>query len=284
MAEFIQKTDTLNEGREKLNEAIKDSETAKVTAKGAEGVAGQAKQIAQTAEDKADSVQTQFDQVIIEGDSSVEAAQARVDEIGEAHPTLKAGVDDGFTKVTSQLADIAYNMSALVGDGAIDDRTAIQNIINTAQLNKVKKVVFPKATYRINDILIVSGDDLELDFSGSTILSYAKASSNYKGETGIFSVTGEFVETDVSPISYYRSIYDGGSHKPPANSPQLIALEGHTNTTSKIKTSNNSYFSVGDEIMLNGWTKSDSTPFTIDTYYPQIRLVANIIDIDNNYI
>ena len=106
MAELIQKQDTLNEGRVKLNNAITDAEKAKADAGSAVSTSNQAKQIAQTAEDKADSVQTQFNQVVIEGDSSVEAAQARVDEKGESHDTLKARIDNGFTSVTSQLADV----------------------------------------------------------------------------------------------------------------------------------------------------------------------------------
>src|SRR5690625_2040974 len=68
--EHINKTDTLNEGREKLNNAI-----------------------------------TAFNETVVEGDSSVEAAQARVDEKGRVHPTLKARIDDGMNSVNSQLAE-----------------------------------------------------------------------------------------------------------------------------------------------------------------------------------
>src|SRR5690625_643965 len=100
MAELIQKTDTLNEGREKLNEAIKDAGKAKIDS-------SEAKATAEQALDNSESTQTQLDQVVIDGDSSVEAAQARVDEKGQSHTTLKDRIDDGFTKVNSQLADKA---------------------------------------------------------------------------------------------------------------------------------------------------------------------------------
>lgn len=106
MAEFIQKTDTLNEGREKINAAIQDAEDAKTDARQAVNISNQAKQIAQTAEDKADSTQKQLDTIVIDGDSSVEAAQARVDEKGQTHSTLKDRIDDGFTKVNTQLVEI----------------------------------------------------------------------------------------------------------------------------------------------------------------------------------
>src|SRR5690625_4035975 len=73
--EHIEKTDTLNEGREKLNNAI-----------------------------------TAFNETVVEGDSSVEAAQARVDEKGVPHPTLKARIDDGMNSVNQQLAQTEYEI------------------------------------------------------------------------------------------------------------------------------------------------------------------------------
>ena len=100
MAELIQKQDTLNEGREKINTAITDAEQAKVTAVEADVKATQALE-------NSESTQTQLDTIVINGDSSVEAAQARVDEKGVGHTTLKDRIDDGFTKVTSQLNDTA---------------------------------------------------------------------------------------------------------------------------------------------------------------------------------
>ena len=96
MAELIQKQDTLNEGRVKINAAITDAEQAKVTADGADTKATQALA-------NSENTQTQLDTIVINGDSSVEAAQARVDEKGVGHTTLKDRIDDGFTKVTSQL-------------------------------------------------------------------------------------------------------------------------------------------------------------------------------------
>lgn len=68
MAELIQEQDTLNEGRVKINAAI-----------------------------------TAFNETVVEGDSSVEAAQARVDENGVPHPTLKARIDNGFEKTATHL-------------------------------------------------------------------------------------------------------------------------------------------------------------------------------------
>ena len=111
MAELIQKQDTLNEGRVKINAAITDAEQAKVTADEADSKATQALA-------NSENTQTQLNTIVINGDSSVEAAQARVDEKGVGHTTLKDRIDDGFTKVTSQLNDTANK----VGQGSYVDK------------------------------------------------------------------------------------------------------------------------------------------------------------------
>src|SRR5690606_12180325 len=97
MADLIQKTDTLNQGREKLNTAITDAETAKIVSEQADDKATQALA-------KSESTQTQLDTIVIEGDSSVEAAQARVSTEGTAYATLKQRLDTEYEEVTTQLA------------------------------------------------------------------------------------------------------------------------------------------------------------------------------------
>src|SRR5690625_290556 len=97
--EHINKTDTLNEGREKIKEAIDGANAADVTSKAADTKATQALA-------NSESTQTQLDTIVIDGDSSVEAAQARVDEKGVPHPTLKARIDVGMNSVNQQLAQI----------------------------------------------------------------------------------------------------------------------------------------------------------------------------------
>lgn len=86
MADLIKQNDSLNSGREKINRSIEQSERA-------ENVANQSVDDAYYAKEKADSTQKQLEQVVIEGDSSVEAAQARVDATGGTHNTLKERVD-----------------------------------------------------------------------------------------------------------------------------------------------------------------------------------------------
>src|SRR5690625_600682 len=133
MAELIQKTDTLNEGREKLNEAIKDAEKAKTDS-------SEAKSTANTALANSESTQTQLDTIVIEGDSSVEAAQARVDEKGQSHTTLKERIDDGFTKVNTQLAEKVNIEDQLIDlshycvlDGVADDTDSFELAVSDAK-------------------------------------------------------------------------------------------------------------------------------------------------------
>ena len=99
--------------------------------------------VANSADTLSKSVQEQFNQVVIDGDSSVEAAQARVDASGVTKTTLKQRLDDDYTEVTTQLAqteqqltgrgvDVLYPPAPYVGaktDGS-DSTVAIQNLLN----------------------------------------------------------------------------------------------------------------------------------------------------------
>src|SRR5690625_1001714 len=110
--EHINKTDTLNEGREKLNNAI-----------------------------------TAFNETVVEGDSSVEAAQARVDEKGVPHPTLKARIDDGMNSVNQQLAQTETQIINL--DNKKADESAVSNSLNVVKNQKVDQVTFDIVTHEI---------------------------------------------------------------------------------------------------------------------------------------
>lgn len=120
-AEYINEEDVLDEGRVKLNRAISQANKSEADAANAVNTSNQAKHIANNAVSMAESTQTQLDTIVIEGDSSVEAAQARVDEKGESHPTLKARIDDGFTSVTSQLSNIAISIDQFGSFGSAED-------------------------------------------------------------------------------------------------------------------------------------------------------------------
>lgn len=147
--EYIEYDDVLREGTDKLNKSIEKAYDADEKSDGAVSTANDAKEQSQQAEDKADNVQQQFDQVVIEGDSSVEAAQARVKEDGTEFDTLRDRLNDS----DEQLAHIDYKILALgvnvkedlgaKGDGETDD---------TEVLNSHKEgdtLIFPAGTYMI---------------------------------------------------------------------------------------------------------------------------------------
>ncbi|MCM3053666.1 hypothetical protein [Caldibacillus thermoamylovorans] len=101
----------LNQAIDNANEAIKKSTTSDINA---------AKALT-----TANSVQEQFNQVVIEGDSSVEAAQARVSSTGTTYTTLKERLDQEHESVTTQLAEIPKDLiklkrSALLNNNFIE--------------------------------------------------------------------------------------------------------------------------------------------------------------------
>ena len=88
----------------KSAEALTKSQNALNVANGIDAKATNALSLSESADTLSKSVQEQFNQVIIDGDSSVEAAQARVDASGQTNPTLKARLDKEHNEVIAQLA------------------------------------------------------------------------------------------------------------------------------------------------------------------------------------
>ena len=112
MAQKIEYSDNLKKGTDKLNESIEQSNVASQKAITAEQTANQAIQ-------QSESTQTQLDNIVIEGDSSVEAAQARVDSKGESFPTLKSRLDNFEVSATQQLLQTdstVLNLNSRVGE------------------------------------------------------------------------------------------------------------------------------------------------------------------------
>lgn len=103
-----QALEALSTAKSAKSEAASASNTANAIdgkASSAIVTADASKAQSQQAENKADSVQSQFDQVLIDGDSSVEAAAARIGTDNEAHATLKKRLDSENQKVTMHLME-----------------------------------------------------------------------------------------------------------------------------------------------------------------------------------
>ena len=92
-------------------EALTKSQNALNVANGIDAKATNALSLSESADTLSKSVQEQFNQVVIDGDSSVEAAQARVDASGQTNPTLKARLDKEHNEVTAQLAQTATQLA-----------------------------------------------------------------------------------------------------------------------------------------------------------------------------
>ncbi len=86
--------DDLPDGIPKINEGIKNANEALKRSYNADMKSNTAEKLAKDADVLSKSVQVQLDKVVLEGDSSVEAAQARVDAFGNTSDTLKKRLDE----------------------------------------------------------------------------------------------------------------------------------------------------------------------------------------------
>lgn len=102
MSNLINKDDSLNKGREKLNAAI----------------------------EKVDTFQDQINTIVVEGDSSVEAAQARIDAENNTFATLKERLDTKETQFSAQLAQITKEFEQ-VGTTDITRKNGLATQITT---------------------------------------------------------------------------------------------------------------------------------------------------------
>ena len=94
-----------------------------------------------------DTLQTQLNTLVIEGDSSVEAAQARVEEDGTVNPTLKARLDKKEKETSELLAKTGQQVNSLevtkankseINDLATNKMDKNTTDISVSQINKNK--------------------------------------------------------------------------------------------------------------------------------------------------
>lgn len=161
LTELIQRTDDLNTGREKLNNAIKHADKAITDSE-------EALQTANLSLSMSENTQNQLNQVVIEGDSSVEAAQARVDADNNTFTTLKDRLDTKESQFTAQLAQIAVNVTSLGMDNT--GNTDIIPIL--AEIKDNTSYLFPEGDYLIDSHLtLVNKKNITFIFSpGSRLI------------------------------------------------------------------------------------------------------------------
>jgi len=183
--EKIRYTDTLRQGADKINAAIDQSNEAIEKATTADTNASQALALAQ-------NVQTQLDTIVIEGDSSVEAAQARVDADGNVFSTLKERLDTKETLIQQQLettvkkGELVRNVKdfGAVGDGIADDTAAIQAAIDSLP-DPGGIVFFPAGVYKVTSTIQVgNGTDISLSTKNGVHLIGSGSKILYDGPLG----------------------------------------------------------------------------------------------------
>lgn len=110
-----------------------------------------AEQIASDANNTSNSVQQQLNQIVIEGDSSVEAAQAREDVLGVTYPVLKERVDAEQLRILNEAKRAvaqSFNIESQTPQGYDDSKilayleggtkkTYVTNALNSVGITKV---------------------------------------------------------------------------------------------------------------------------------------------------
>src|SRR5690606_34821477 len=91
--------------------------------------------LSESAKHQVENIQQQVNQLVVEGDSSVEAAQARVDADGNTFTTLKERLDTKETQFASQLAQ--------------------------TQAQKADKTTTNNLQQQIDNLVVESGDESE---------------------------------------------------------------------------------------------------------------------------
>ncbi|PDZ92562.1 hypothetical protein [Bacillus thuringiensis] len=166
----------INMGIDNANEALKKSFEASTVAFEANSnatgavdiaynstdIAKEATNVANEAVIKAQSVQKQLDTIVVNGDSSIEAAQARVDNSGNAHTSLKSRLDYEFGILSKNIEgrgiNVLYPPAPLVaakGDGIFDDTAIFQAIANTLPADG--ELFIPKGTFLIGQVNFPNG-------------------------------------------------------------------------------------------------------------------------------
>ena len=162
----------------KSAEALSKSQNALNVANGIDAKATNALSLSESADTLSKSVQEQFNQVVIEGDSSVEAAQARVGIDGVARDTLKERLDDEHVQLSDRLAQTpvpltdfkSYNTEVGYWDGAMEQALASANrvYVPSTQIFKFRKDIVIRGWNKaiFGDAGIMGASTLEFEEGG----------------------------------------------------------------------------------------------------------------------
>ena len=141
--------------------------------------------LSESAKHQVENIQQQVNQLVVEGDSSVEAAQARVDAEGKSYPTLKARLDAKETEFSSRLADNTNKIGILSNSKVyvenfpiiapeVDDTARINRAIAELKNKGGGKLVFARKQYKITPqvnggLQFTDMSDFEVEGNGAEI-------------------------------------------------------------------------------------------------------------------
>lgn len=169
--EYIKDSDLLFQGTKKINDfAIDPANRAEINSENAIVTSDEAKVIAEAAESKSDSTQVQLDTIVIEGDSSVEAAQARENGDGLVYSNLRnrinteIGKPSFFRAEDSSLIDKMSNefherglnimWYGALGDGISNSSAALKMAID--EIGETEgTIVIPPGTFLLNEDVFI---------------------------------------------------------------------------------------------------------------------------------
>ncbi|EJR88122.1 right-handed parallel beta-helix repeat-containing protein [Bacillus cereus] len=254
---------------EKLIKELNEMALSEINSQAA-AEASAAKDFANQANELSISIQNQLNEIVIKGDSSVEAAQARVDENGFTHNTLKERIDSDSLKVGS-LVCLGTNPRSLAkslsereinvkdfgakGDGISDDTIPTQNAINYLSTLGGGIVRIPSGKFKINSSISIPSNIQLLGVGHSTII-------------------------DATDLPQGTSL----------NQVKLFKIEGKLDTISTALTSDISALSVSLPVLnINGFKQNDMILVTSDEPYApgtansgwrkgEIQIVNSMVD------
>ncbi|MEK4970721.1 right-handed parallel beta-helix repeat-containing protein [Cytobacillus sp. FSL R7-0696] len=183
----ILSTDTLRQSYPKLNQSIENSNNAISFSKQAYTNSNDARTLVE-------NVKTQLEQLVIEGDSSVEAAAARVDEFGTSYTTLQDRLNAFDSYMRQNEINVKQPPFNLKGDGT-DETSAIQAIFDLAQTSENVRIYFPEGTYGISQYIRI--------YKNTTVRLHGQATLLRIGLTQRLFVNGPVGDQS------YASAYDG---------------------------------------------------------------------------
>lgn len=165
-------TDTLRQMYPKVNKSIDNANVALTKSTTAESKSTSAVNTAKTAETKADNVQAQFNQIVIDGDSSVEAAQARVRADGTTFSTLRDRMNDTDEqlaqreKVERKRISLEQFSNLINGD---DWTEALKEGVGFSSANGLI-LVLPNEPIKISHIMFSQTANIFIEFLPNSIL------------------------------------------------------------------------------------------------------------------